>query len=75
MNTSALKNETVQFIIPALGFVVAFAWRDAITKTFEDVIKKKLKGTFLQTYPLVLYYLYAFILTILVVFITKFLNR
>ena len=74
MSRSELKSETIQFIIPALGFVVAFAWRDAITKTFEDVVKKRLKGTFLDSYALVLYYLYAFILTILVVLITRFLK-
>mgnify|MGYP006093711827 CR=1 FL=1 len=72
---SQILNETVNFILPALGLVVAFAWRDAITNTVESLIKTKLQGTFLESYPLLLYYIYALLLTIACVFVTKYISK
>lgn len=63
--------KTFELITSALSFVLALAWRDAITNFLDHHIKGKLTAnSWFKNHPMVVYFLYAIIMTVLVVCIS-----
>lgn len=70
---SVFYSKTAELILSALSFVVALAWRDAITKTIDYHVKEKLvEDSWFRNHPRLVYFIYAFVLTIIVVWISSY---
>ena len=65
-------SESLTIFTAALALVTAFSWRDAIDSVFTTYIKNPMLGprSFLRKYPNVPRFVYAIILTSIVVLIT-----
>ena len=83
LSTHLLWRDSLNIFLPALSFVVALAWRDAFNNTFNDIIKRKLlenpgnEATYswFIKHPNIPRYIYAILLTIIVVLLSYFLKK
>ena len=63
-----LKEKTTGYILGAFGLVVGLAWNEAISRLIDDVFKFNKNGILAK-------FIYAIILTILLIFATRYLVR
>ena len=72
----SFRSEFTGIIFTAASFVVALAWRDAIKSSFDHYIKDRMeKEEWVDSYPNAPLFVYAVLITILVVLAGLYFNR
>ena len=70
------RGEFMGIIFTAASFVVALAWRDAIKSSFDHYIKSRMENEeWVDSYPNAPLFIYAAMITIIVVLAGLYFNR